>query len=424
MDLKSGYPFWAIKNGLMHQAPRLTAHHDTDVLIIGAGITGALICDQLLSAGHRVTMIDERDVAWGSTSASTALLQYEIDTPLSELTKLYGEEMAVLAYRACAAAVGKVGEVVERLGGDVDYARQASLYYASSDSDVEEVRAEYEQRKAHGFDVRLVAADELSSRFGILAPLAILSSLAARMDPYRFTSKLLTMCVKEGAQVFDRTTVEGLVPTANGVRVQLGGKALVNARNVVIAAGYASQRWLKASVASNRSSYAFVTDPMTEQALGALRETMIWESARPYLYLRTTGDGRVLVGGEDDAVDIAVKRDASVERKASRLVEKVKGAMPQLDLEPAFAWAGTFAETDDGLPFFGSHPEWGPSVKFAMAYGGNGITYSVIGAEILRAELAGDTHPLGKLFSFERHQLRIRTGVVEQLRKLWRNSET
>lgn len=203
MDLKSGYPFWAIKNGLMHQAPRLTADHDTDVLIIGAGITGALICHTLLKDGHRVTIVDERDVAWGSTSASTALLQYEIDTPLIELTKLYGEERAVLAYRACASAVDEASKLVAHVGGDVDYSKQASLYYASSKSDVEELQAEYRQRKEHGFDVRLVDEDELSAQFGIKAPLAILSSLAARLDPYRFTSKLLTKCVEAGAQVFD-----------------------------------------------------------------------------------------------------------------------------------------------------------------------------------------------------------------------------
>ena len=68
----------------------------------------------------------------------------------------------------------------------------------------------------------------------------------------------------------------------------------------------------------------------------------------------------------------------------------------------AFAWAGTFAETDDGLPFFGPHDAHGPRVHFAMAYGGNGITYSLIGAELLRDSLLGKTHPCAKLFSFDR----------------------
>ncbi|MFO7704062.1 MAG: hypothetical protein R6V43_02840, partial [Halopseudomonas sp.] len=73
-----------------------------------------------------------------------------------------------------------------------------------------------------------------------------------------------------------------------------------------------------------------------------------------------------------------------------------------LPLRPAFSWGGTFAETADGLPFFGEHPEHGPRVQFAMAYGGNGISYSMIGAGLLRANIEGRPHPLAALFGFSR----------------------
>ena len=105
MDLKSGYPFWALKNGLMHAFPPLQANIRCDVAIIGGGITGALIADELSAHGHDVAVVDQRDVGWGSTSASTALLQYEIDTPLVDLARRYGEDRAALAYRACVGAI-------------------------------------------------------------------------------------------------------------------------------------------------------------------------------------------------------------------------------------------------------------------------------------------------------------------------------
>ncbi|HVK93988.1 MAG TPA: hypothetical protein VM571_04600, partial [Noviherbaspirillum sp.] len=75
---------------------------------------------------------------------------------------------------------------------------------------------------------------------------------------------------------------------------------------------------------------------------------------------------------------------------------------PHLPLAPAFAWAGTFAETEDGLPFFGVHPQLGPRVHFAMAYGGNGISYSMLGAGLLRASIEKRRHPLSELFGFGR----------------------
>jgi glycine/D-amino acid oxidase-like deaminating enzyme len=129
---------------------------------------------------------------------------------------------------------------------------------------------------------------------------------------------------------------------------------------------------------------------------------MVWESARPYLYVRGTGDGRLLVGGEDDAIDIPARRDARVQKKQARLQRKLARVFPALDYVPAFAWAGTFAETADGLPFFGPHESHGPRVSFAMAYGGNGITYSMIGAGLVRASMERRKHALAPLFSFQR----------------------
>jgi len=85
MDLKSGYPYWIVKNGLLGAFPTLRADRHCDVLVVGAGITGALIADRLSGTGLDVCVIDRREAAWGSTSASTGLLQYEIDTELQEL---------------------------------------------------------------------------------------------------------------------------------------------------------------------------------------------------------------------------------------------------------------------------------------------------------------------------------------------------
>jgi glycine/D-amino acid oxidase-like deaminating enzyme len=105
MDLKSGYPWWAIRNGLPLDFPRLEGDLRCDVAIVGGGITGALIADEFARHGHDVAVVEERDAGWGSTAASTALLQYEIDTPLVDLAKRLGEADALLAYRACDSSV-------------------------------------------------------------------------------------------------------------------------------------------------------------------------------------------------------------------------------------------------------------------------------------------------------------------------------
>lgn len=398
MDLKSGYPFWAVKNGLMQAFDPLVEDVRCDVAVIGGGITGAIIADGLSQAGHDVAVFEQRDVGWGSSAASTALLQYEIDTHLSDLAREHGKDAAVLAYRSCEDAIGLLGDLARGVR-DVDFSRSDSLYFASHRWHVRRLRNEFEARRRAGLDTQWLEGSEIARDYGFDAPAGLLTSTAARLDPYRLAHRLLQRLQRRGAGVYGRTRVVPVRTTSRQVTLASESGARVTARHVVVATGYEAQRWIKQDVARNRSSYACITEPVDP---GVLANTMLWETARPYVYVRTTGDSRLLVGGEDDSIDIPKRRDARVEKKAGRLMERMGKLFPGLSLHPAFSWAGTFAETSDGLPFFGPHPQWGPRVLFAMAYGGNGIVYSMIGAGLLRARLENRAHPLKELFGFER----------------------
>lgn len=402
MDLKSGYPFWAIKNGLIQAFPQLQQDLRCEVLVIGGGITGALIADELArNGGHEVVVIEQRDIGWGSTAASTAMLQFEIDTPMVELARQYGQDNAAAAYLACARAIDQINVLCQPLG-EVDFQPLASLYYASSRRDGRHLREEYALRQRYRIQQQWLEPDEILQRYGFAAPAAILSAKAARVDPYRLTYRLFSRLASAGVGIYDRTCASQLRQHGQGMEVTTSNGARITCNQVVLATGYQAQQWLQQPVARNRSSYAMVTDPIDPDQLGFLRHTMLWETARPYLYMRSTGDNRLLIGGEDDALDIPARRDARVQRKAQKLLKKVQRLLPSLPMQTTFSWAGTFAETADGLPFFGAHRQWGPRVLFAMAYGGNGITYSMTGAELLRAAIEGRSHRLSELYGFAR----------------------
>jgi len=98
MNLKAGYPFWLVKNGLPFTFPKLDHDVETDVVIMGAGISGALVRYYLVNAGIQCTTIDARTIGLGSTSASTALLQYELDDPLYKRTDMIGKGNAQRDY--------------------------------------------------------------------------------------------------------------------------------------------------------------------------------------------------------------------------------------------------------------------------------------------------------------------------------------
>ncbi len=146
MDVKSGSPWWPTIDGLPAAFPPLNADVPCDVAVIGAGITSALIAERLAGAGMHVVIVDKRDAGAGSTSASTALLQFELDVEMQALARNYGEDAAALAYRTCADAIEQMDALTRDLDVDCGFRRQTSLYYASRRSHVKRLRREMELR--------------------------------------------------------------------------------------------------------------------------------------------------------------------------------------------------------------------------------------------------------------------------------------
>ena len=310
-----------------------------------------------------------------------------------------GREHAVAAYKACEAALPELQAIAEGLG-DVGWRDSPSLYVASSHRAARRLRPEFEARHGSGFNVEWMNDSALRERFGLVASAAILSQPAAQVDPYRFTHGLLAQLGAKGLRVYDRCEMREWKPGTDAIEICVATGARLRAQWLVIAGGYESQTFLPRRVAVNHSSYAFVSEPL--ELTSEFAHCIGWETARPYLYWRSTDDGRLIVGGEDDNLDIPARRDWRIPSKVEKLLRRLQRLMPGLEPEVGFAWAGTFAETEDGLPFFGAHPQLDPRVLFAMAYGGNGITYSAIGAHILVDAVRGESHPLAHLFGFER----------------------
>jgi len=400
MDLRSGLPFQLIKSGLLYDYPKLMHDIKTDVVVVGGGISGALMAFHFIEAGIDCVVLDSRAIGLGSSCASTSLLQYEIDTPLHELIELVGYDHAVRSYTLCAESIHTLGGIAKKIGLK-DFHFKNSLYYAASEKDVDKLYQEFLARKKAGFDVTYLQQDEIQREFGFDAPTAILSQIGAQTDAYLMTHLLHQYSIKKGAQVFDRTAVEKVDDKGNHMVLYTKNGFNITANKVVYATGYEVSEMLDKNIVKLNSTFACISEQFSEEQAYWDKNTLVWNTANPYLYIRTTEDRRILIGGRDEKYNNADLRDQLIPKKTEQLMKDFKTLFPDIDFIPEYSWAGTFGATKDGLPYIGEHKKY-PKSYFSLGFGGNGITFSLIGAEIIRDLYLGKAVPDAKLFSFDR----------------------
>ena len=129
---------------------------------------------------------------------------------------------------------------------------------------------------------------------------------------------------------------------------------------------------------------------------------MLWDTERPYHYVRWTADHRLLLGGADRPVQPGARRSRSSRPRCATCMSISTALYPILDdVGIDRAWEGLFAMTPDSLPYLGPHRRY-PRHAFALGYGGNGMTFAALAARVLLEQWRGVRSSDHELFAFSR----------------------
>lgn len=399
LDLRTGRPVWSAYRAPAVPTSVLTRDAKADVLIVGMGISGAMMAEALTADGHSVIGIDRRGPLKGSTPATTALVQFEIDQPLTTLSKMIGKGPAEQAWRRSRLAVTNLAARIAELGINCGPSRTQSLYLAGTVLGPPELRDEADARRQAGIAATYLTPAPLAETFGIHRNGAILSHGNIALDPRKLTAGLLLKALERKARFYAPVEATTIEDSADEVVVSTRDGQTITARHVVLATGYELVDVVPAAAHQIISTWAMATRPQSRKIWP--RAAFIWEASDPYLYMRATADGRVICGGEDEDFVDETRRDGLIADKSARIAEKLGRLFPHLDVRPEFAWTGSFGTTTTGLPYIGAIPRH-PRIHAVMGYGGNGITFSQIASEIVSASINGLEDTDARLFAFNR----------------------
>ncbi|MFT8389842.1 MAG: FAD-dependent oxidoreductase [Sporolactobacillus sp.] len=387
----------------MNKSLAFPSSHPTgyyDALIVGAGMSGSLCTWTFAQSGMRLLVLDQQAIGGGSTSANTGLLQYMNDEMLSDLIVQIGEQKAVRFYRLCFDAVRQIEQVTTSLSAPCDFIERKSLYYASSRMHQSKLERDYAALLAHGFPVRYLDAEQVKSGYGFSKHGAILTMGDAEINPLAFCRAIYqTLLERRKIDVLEQTSLLNLEEESDGVVVQTTA-GTIRTGAVIFTTGYAKTPFLTMKKVTINRTFAVATAPIATLTAHWPEQALLWETRRPYLYLRTSSDGRIIAGGFDQSRS-ELPDQPLIESQAHRLKTEIQNLFPDLPITIEYAWGALFGESSDGLPFIGRHPEH-RHLYYLLGYGGNGTVYSMLGSLILRDLLCKGTNEDASLFRLDR----------------------
>lgn len=390
-ELHYGAVYWKTFNTGESEWKQLSQSLSTKVLIIGGGMSGLLTAFALYKHNIDFVLVEADDIAEGSSLASTGLLQFSNDIMLHELQQQIGADKANYYYRSCYNALQQLKQVaaeIEPIVGEVQCYPRSSMQFSSIAADVDKLKQEYEALSGCGLPCELWTQQQIEAKFPFSKQCALITRDDAEINPHLFVLKLAQFLSRQGAQLYERSPVSSYKKLDNGLYQAAVNEHYIEAQYMIHAVGYQFEQLqqLQLQLLLNRS-YVIVTEPIGIENHW-YENMLLWETARPYLYMRKTADNRIMLGGLDEPTHIVNHDPDSIRKHSDTLLNMLHQLLPNVQTSVAYQWNATFLTTRDGLPYIGAHPQDDHQL-YVLGYGGNGTVSSMIGAQWAADKISG-----------------------------------
>lgn len=202
--------------------PTLSKATDTDILIIGGGITGITAAYLLAEAGKKVILLEKNQIGSAETLHTTAHISYPTDERLLDLEKNFGRDHAQAIWDACHSSADEIARLARDEHLDCHWTQVPGYLYAAEGADLdqekEDLQKEARVAQEMGFDTRYLDACPVVRR-----PAIAFANLQ-KFHPTLYLGGLAEAAAKKGIQIYQSSEVtefgeNGHHVTCNGFTV-------------------------------------------------------------------------------------------------------------------------------------------------------------------------------------------------------------
>ncbi len=376
--------------------PPLSGDTQTEVLIIGAGITGIVTGYLLAKAGKKVIIIDKDTLVDSATAITTGFLTSAIDTRLSDLVTIFGETKAHDVWSSHDEAAKMIEDLVKSEEIDCEFTKIHEYFYSLSSEGKKSFDEERALADKFGFETEDLNIDNTTLKnFGGFTLLN-----QAKFNPLKYLLKLRRAVEFFGGNIYENT--EALSIDAGPIVKVRTNHGTISAENCIVAT-HLSIKNPFSILARKGEYYSYVLE--LRIPAGYMPEGLYIDDMDPYHYIRIDAFDnhyRMIVGGEDHRKVLGL----DPQKCYSALEEYVKKNLPHLKYEIVTKWFGPIIETLDGLAYIGN-ADHNKNMFYATGFSGNGMTYSHIAAKIISGRILGQPDKYEYLYTPKRKQFTL-----------------
>lgn len=406
MRTRHGVSYWLDRYPKARQPsyPRLRGGIDTQVAVMGGGLTGCATACAFAMAGVRVVLLEADRLAQGSTGGCPGLLRLEPAVSFVSLQERHGLRAARAAWRAFRRAGLDLASTIRRLKIRCEFVPDAALRVGLATDDERALKREMAAMRAAGVEGTWLTPARLKQETGLAGIGAIRSAGDGYIDPYRVALGLAAAAAKRRAVVYERSPVMRLKNRGEGVDVVTDG-GVVHAEWVVVAANGLPRMFapLRRHFRS-METYCVLTNALpsfVRREFGRSRAILIDRKSPAHIVRRTADDRLLGMGADQPRLSPRANRKAVVQR-TGQLMYEMSRLYPALSgVRPEYGWSVPVSAPSDGLPVIGPHRRF-PRHLFVLGLGHSGIGAAWLAARTLVRHYQGTATTEDEFFGFSR----------------------
>jgi glycine/D-amino acid oxidase-like deaminating enzyme/nitrite reductase/ring-hydroxylating ferredoxin subunit len=377
---------------------------ETDVCIIGGGISGLTTAYLLSKSGVDVTVIDDGPIAAGETSRTTAHLAWAIDDRIYRVAEWHGDEHAKLAVAAHASAVDKIESIVSTEKIDCDFSR-LDAYLVEAEANEDDLDKELETCQRLGVSGVERANGVPGSFFN--GKKALRFANHGQFHVLKYTAGLRKAIEAARGHIISGTRAHSW-DADEAMTVETDAGTIRCRKAIVLATNYPLKSHMFAELPAYRT---YVIGARV--AKGSVPRQLVWDTGEPYHYVRIQEEEDrdiLIVGGEDHRTGQA----DDGEERFNCLWQWTKEHFPAAE-GVEYKWSGQVFETHDGLAFIGRYSSSYPNVYLITGDSGMGMTHGTIGGMLVSDLILGRENELEKVFDPSRKLTQSLTEAIPEV---------